>query len=63
MAVGATAEDKKQVIINQKQLGALHDSLSAAHDGMVSFRDSVQGMPRMTADLNRAIIYLTYQHS
>ena len=54
MAVDATAEDKNQVITAEQQLAVLHDSLSTAYDGMVSFRDSVQGMPRMTAVLNRA---------
>ena len=54
IAVDATAEDKNQVITAEQQLALLRDALSTAYDGMVSFRDSVQGMPRMTAVLNRA---------
>ena len=54
MAVGIASEDKNQVITAKQQLEVIHDALSAAGDGMVSFRDSVKSMPRMTADLNRA---------
>ena len=54
MAMDTAAEDKNQVITAKQQLGALHDALGTACDGMVSFRDSVKSMPRMTVDLNRA---------
>ena len=54
MAVDTASEDKNQVITAKRQLGVIRDALSTACDAMVSFRDSVKSMPRMTADLNRA---------
>ena len=54
MAVDFASEDKPQVITAKQQLAVLIDALSAAYDGMISFRNTVQGMPRMTAVLNKA---------
>ena len=54
MAVDIASEDKNQVITAKRQLGVIRDALSTACDAMVSFRDSIKSMPRMTADLNRA---------
>ena len=54
MAVDFASEDKPQVITAKQQLAVLIDALSTAYDGMISFRNNVQGMPRMTAVLNKA---------
>ncbi len=54
MAAGTGPEGKNQVIATKQQLATLRDTLDTACDGMVSFQDSVQGMPRMTAVLNKA---------
>ena len=54
MAGDFASEDKPQVITAKQQLAVLIDALSTAYDGMISFRNNVQGMPRMTAVLNKA---------
>ena len=54
MTVGIVSEDKNQVITTKQQLVVIRDALETACDGMVSFRDSVRSMPRMTAVLNKA---------
>ena len=54
IAVEIAPEGKTKVIIARQQLAEMRDALSAAFDGMVSFRNSIQGMPRMTVVLNRA---------
>ena len=54
MAVDAAPEGKNQAITAKQQLEVIRDALGDACDGMVSFRDSVQSMPRMTVDLNKA---------
>ena len=54
MAVDFASENKPQVITAKQQLAVLIDALSTAYDGIISFRNTVQGMPRMTAVLNKA---------
>ena len=54
MAVDTAPEGKNQAITAKQQLEVIRDALGDACDGMVSFRDSVQSMPRMTVDLNKA---------
>ena len=54
MAVDTVSEDKNEVITAKQQLEGMSEALSTAYDGMVSFQDSIRGMPRLTAVLNRA---------
>ena len=54
MAVDTAPEGKNQAITAKQQLEVIRDALGDACDGMVSFRDSVQSMPRMTVALNKA---------
>ena len=54
MAVDTGPVGKNEVITAKQQLAVIHDALGDACDGVVSFRDSVQSMPRMTVDLNKA---------
>jgi hypothetical protein len=52
---GAMAtEDRKQVQEARSVLATFRDALASAHNSTDSFKASVQGLPRMTAVLNRA---------
>lgn len=54
--IGATLDpnNKGQASGTRETLVEIRDALAGAHSGVASFRDSVQGLPRMTSALNRA---------
>ena len=54
--IGAALDpsDKSQASGTRQTLVTLRDSLAAAHTGVGSFKNSVQGLPRLTSVLNHA---------
>ena len=46
--------DKSEASGTRQTLVTIRDSLADAHNGLESFKNSVQALPRLTSDLNRA---------
>jgi hypothetical protein len=54
LSAGMASEDRRQVREIRVALAAFRDALGTAYDSTDSFRATVQGLPRMTAVLNKA---------
>jgi hypothetical protein len=46
--------DRRQVREARAALASFRDALVGAHDSVPAFKAAIQGLPRMTAELNRA---------
>lgn len=54
LSAGMASEDKRQVREARAVLAAFCDALGGAYTGAESFRNTIQGLPRMTVLLNKA---------